>query len=141
MSRRLHYTRLSVARRHPRLFQKLVAAAALVAAALPAHALDTKTRDEHAAMHFAGSALIAGVATHYTGSELEGFGIAFTVGVAKEVYDTTRPAVQSTGRPKDAFTCKALLWDSLGAALGAKLGGLTIEKTAGGVAVGYSGSF
>lgn len=136
MTARHTYSVLAIARRHGVLFAKLATAAAF-GTTHPAHALDTTTRDQHAALHFAGSALIAGVATHYSGSELEGFGIAFAVGVGKELYDTTRPALKSTGRPADAFTCKALLWDAAGAALGAKLGGLTITPRS----VSYTRSF
>jgi hypothetical protein len=113
-------------------------ATALVALASTAHAYvpcnhTDKTMTMRHAEHLGGSALIAGAATYYTHSKLEGFAVAFGVGLLKEAADTQNP--------KDAFTCKSLVADAIGAAVGAELGGWFIKPDARGAVVGWTGEF
>lgn len=115
-----------------------VLAAALIAATSAAHAYvpcnhTDKTMTARHAEHLVGSAAIAGAATYATDSRLEGFAIAFGVGLLKEMADTQNP--------KDAFTCKSLVADAIGAAVGAQLGGWFIKPDTHGAVVGWTGDF
>jgi uncharacterized protein YfiM (DUF2279 family) len=115
-----------------------ILATALITLASTAHAYvpcnhTDKTMTTRHAEHLVGSAAIAGAATYATDSRLEGFGIAFGVGLLKEMADTQNP--------KDAFTCKSLVADALGAAIGAQLGGWFIKPDTHGAVVGWTGEF
>jgi hypothetical protein len=92
----------------------------------------------HKLLHLTGSAALAGVATDYTGSEWEGAGIAFSAGLAKEGLDAYRRRHRNG---HDMFTCDALIADAIGAAIGAKMGGIYLERQSHGVQVAYSTNF
>lgn len=114
------------------MISRLIAASALAACA-SAHAVDTSWDSTRHLEHFGGSALMAGVATDLTHSELEGFAISFGIGAAKEVADNYTPGA--------SCTLKSLAMDAAGAYVGAKVGGLFINRAAHGFSVGLSRSF
>lgn len=118
-----------------------IALCALAALCQPAHAEDWLTVRK--AEHLVGSAAISGLATHYTGSELEGFGIAFTIGLAKEEIDRYKRgrSIARGEQPHDALTVKALVADAVGSTIGAKLGGLTIDHDQHTTVIAYSEAF
>jgi len=113
----------------------LTTACAIACAAFlsTAHAGD-KTFTPHHWEHFGGSAVLAVAATDYTQSEWKGFGITLGVGLAKELIDKTQGQY-------GMFTCKSLAADAIGAAVGAKLGGLTITREDKTTTVAYSTRF
>lgn len=124
-----------------RAYLTITALSILAALSQPADADELLTTRK--AAHTLASAAIAGVATDLTGSELEGFSIALAAGLAKEELDRYRRGKQ-IGRgqqPKDALTCKALLADAVGSAIGAKLGGLYVERQGRQTVVAYSAVF
>lgn len=98
---------------------KHLIAAALALASTAAAAEDSWTgRDK--ALHFTGSAAIAGVVTAAAKSESAGFWTSVAVGAAKEARDYKH-------RDRHTASWKDFAADVAGAYVGAKLGGLTIQ--------------
>jgi len=108
-------------------------AVALVAALCqPAEAGDATFTLRHD-MHGLGSLVVAENLTLYTGSAVEGGGISFGIGLAKELVDRLTPG--------HAFTCKSLLFDAAGAVLGASFAHLSLEGRGKATQLAYTGRF
>lgn len=111
---------------------------AALCAAFSAHAIvpcnhTDKTVTLRHGEHLAVSAVMATAGTYYTKSKWEGFGISFGIGLLKEIRDSQDP--------NDAFTCKSLVADAIGAALGAEIGGAVVQYRDKGVQVSWSSAF